>query len=215
MQTPHRVVGSERAQTGKLRVDFVDPLFAVAIHIGFSDGLLQEEWFHRWNWPSGDATFQLLSFVLGFVTLILSWEGYHKSIEVRAIRSFWRFILDILIVVAYLIALVQFRNFSAVLSLLAAAYLLFILWDLFKRAEYQLPLSWRDWVTVGAFVALLLLAIVQGLVGGVVAVRWALLVLAFLVTAAYRVYKAALRWDGPIKTFRNVARDAFRYAPLV
>lgn len=35
----------------RFRIDFIDPLFAVAIHIGFVDGLMRESWLEQRQVP--------------------------------------------------------------------------------------------------------------------------------------------------------------------
>lgn len=118
------------------RVDFIDPLFAVAVHIGFTHGIIEEQCLKNWNWPKGEELFDLGVFGLGFLTLLLSWEGYHASIIEKPLKGFWRFILDVLLVMLYVLILVKFKDFSAALSLLALTYLLFLVWDSFKIKEY-------------------------------------------------------------------------------
>src|SRR5438128_12697492 len=106
-------------------VDFIDPLFAVAIHIGFTHGLAEEEWFKKWRLPHGDDAFNVFVLLLGFMTITWSWVGYHQSIARRPLQSQWRFIFDVAVVLMYIVILVQYRNFAAFLMALAAIYLLY------------------------------------------------------------------------------------------
>jgi hypothetical protein len=75
--------------------DFIDPLFAIALHIGLAEGLIKEQWFHDWSWPIGNAAFNFFVFLLGFLTIVLSWVGYHVSIRANPIRGYMRFVFDI------------------------------------------------------------------------------------------------------------------------
>src|SRR5262245_4102359 len=81
-------------------IDFIDPLFAVVIHIGFVEGLSHQKWLHARSIPSSTEDWaNLLLFVAGFLTIVLSWVGYHKSIKKRPIEGDMRFILDVVLLV--------------------------------------------------------------------------------------------------------------------
>lgn len=130
---------STEEQRKPFGIDFIDPLFAVSVHIGLTEGIMNETWFHEMVWPSGKSTFTFLTFSLGFATLLLSWLGYHQSIKSRPMKrgigGIFRFLLDVLLVVMYAVLLVQYRNFRAVLGLLAVIYAVFAVWDIFKIVE--------------------------------------------------------------------------------
>lgn len=134
---------SSRSQSS-IFIDFLDPLFAVAIGIGFQNGLLLEPWLQNWVWPKGGEPFHLLVFVLGILTITLSWFGYHQSIRKKAIEGNGRFILDVWLLILYALLLFQYRNFGAVLFILAVIYFSFILWDILKVIEHP-----EDYQTVG------------------------------------------------------------------
>jgi hypothetical protein len=150
-------------------IDFIDPLFAVAIHIGFTHGVLEEPWFTEWRWPKGHETFDALVLLLAFWTIVLSWVGYHKSISLKPLRAedrmgFVRFILDIVLVTLYALLLVKFRDIDATLQLNVGIYFLFLVWDLCKVKEHKLMYApadpfgkryRRELVTTGWFVVFL------------------------------------------------------------
>jgi len=117
-------------------IDFLDPLFAVAIGIGFQDGILLEPWLKQWRLPKGSDLFSLFVFMLGILTITLSWFGYHKSIRNKSIEGNGRFIVDIELLILYILLVYQYKNFGAVLFILAAIYLSFVLWDLLKIGEH-------------------------------------------------------------------------------
>src|SRR5205809_4877864 len=101
-------------------IDFLDPLFAVAIHIGFTHGVLEEPWFKEWRWPRGHETFDALVLLLAFGTVVLSWVGYHRSISLKPLRAedrmgLVRFILDVVLVSLYALLLVKFKDIDVTL----------------------------------------------------------------------------------------------------
>lgn len=130
--------------TQSIFIDFLDPLFAVAIGIGFQNGLLYEQWLISWYWPRGQDAFNLFVFILGLLTITLSWFGYHKSIKAKPIEGNGRFILDIVLLLLYILLLFKYKNFGAVLLILAGIYFFFILWDLIKIKEH-----WEEYSSAG------------------------------------------------------------------
>ncbi|HLH88255.1 MAG TPA: hypothetical protein VKX28_07335 [Xanthobacteraceae bacterium] len=121
----------------KFRIDFIDPLFAVAIHIGFVEGLLQEAWWKDERLPALGAELGHLSFFLaGLVVLVASWTGYHTSIALKPIRKEPRFWLDIVLLVAYIFLLLLFRRPAALAVSMAIIFIVYCLWDFFKTLEY-------------------------------------------------------------------------------
>src|SRR5262249_49859396 len=70
--------------------DFIEPLFAIAVHIGLAEGLLKEEWAEKWQWPSDAEWFHIKIFALGFITLVASWLGYHESIRTKRLKGGFR-----------------------------------------------------------------------------------------------------------------------------
>src|SRR2546429_2013869 len=123
-------------------IDFIDPLFAVAIHIGFTHSVLDEAWFAEWRWPRGHERFDALVLLLAFCTVVLSWVGYHRSIALKPLRAedrmgFVRFILDVVLVSLYALLLVKFKDIDATLTLYVWIYALFLVWDICKVREHS------------------------------------------------------------------------------
>jgi hypothetical protein len=124
----------------RIAIDFIDPLFAVALAANFTS-LSAEPWF---NCPTMIFTrenlFHVASLFLAYLTVILSWIGYHKSIRKKGIDvNHWagevRFFLDVLILIFYFILLEGYNDFGRELWVLVAIYVLFIFWDQMKRLE--------------------------------------------------------------------------------
>jgi len=180
-------------------IDFVDPLFAVAIHIGFTHGILEEPWFKEWRFPSGTEVFDVWVLALVLWTIILSWVGYHESIKTKPLKGMGRFVVDVLLVGSYAVLLVKYRNIDAILQLLVWIYFLFIVWDGFKVWEWHDKYQGQTWqekyrrelVTVLWFAVFLALLILRS--------KWqvtptATLVGMWVATIAYRVNKGVPMW---------------------
>ena len=122
------------------KIDFIDPLFAVAIHIGIVEGLMTEPWLAEHEHRSFPTTLpeyaNLLLFVAGIWTIVASWVGYHVSIQKREIKGEARFVLDIVLLGLYIFLLLYFRSPLAMALLLASIYAVYIAWDYFKTVEY-------------------------------------------------------------------------------
>jgi hypothetical protein len=177
-------------------IDFLDPLFAVAIGIGFQNGILLEPWLQSWAWPKSDELFRLFVFVLGMLTIALSWFGYHQSIRNKPLESNGRFILDIELLILYILLLFQYKSFGAVLFILAAIYLSFIVWDVLKVIEHTEAYTGksggsfkryaRELITVQWFIFFAVLSITHHFSGD----SYYLLIGAYLGIVLYRIDKS-------------------------
>jgi hypothetical protein len=186
-------VAGGASQQKPFAVDFIDPLFAVALNIGLLM-LMQSDWFAQWRLPRGHEVFDVSVFLLGMATIIASWEGYHQSIKSKPLHGLARFVLDVVLVLMYAVILVKYQNFEAVLFLLVVVYGLFILWDIAKvveyGAEYDSKVGWfkryrRELVTVFWFAVYLAIWLLETAgVGDVV-----LLIGALVGVALYRLHK--------------------------
>ena len=124
------------------RVDFIDPLFAVAIHIGVVEGFMQTPWDYSkglmgWAWINWVNARYMLPFMTGIWLLATSWVGYHRSIKRCAIKGDARFILDIALLLIYITVLVKFSDDNAFRWLIFLAFALYIAWDYYKTVEYE------------------------------------------------------------------------------
>jgi hypothetical protein len=197
-------------------LDFLDFIFTIAMSVGLTPeilqvthikGIISEEWIIQGRWPNPDEIFHLLIFSLGFLTLTLSWFGYHASIIFRPLRydstyGMIRFIMDVLLVVLYGVILISYKNFGVVLGLHIVVYFLFVVWDLLKIREHKatfkakpgnnLQRYRREWVTFISFMLFFALGVsyfwfeLWPKVG---------LSLALLITVFYRVNKILPIWE--------------------
>jgi len=178
----------DKEQKQPYGIDFIDPLFAAALSIGFTHAIMQENWFNVWRMPAGREWFYFGVFMLGVLTVVLSWVGYHESIRSKPLRAYGRFIVDVILVALYVLLLVKFKNFGAVLSILVLIHLFFVIWDIFKIKEYGDPYNQggREAVTLIWTVIFTLLWVSHYL-------NWVpegfLLLFAYISTILYRIHK--------------------------
>ena len=131
-------------------IDLLDFLFTVALSVGLTPevlqikaytGLLSTTWAKLGVVPVGWERFDLIVFVLGILTLTLSWFGYHASIKSRPLQyksafGMARFVIDIVLVLVYGIMLIYHKRAHVVLFFLMAVYWTYVIWDLLKICEY-------------------------------------------------------------------------------
>jgi hypothetical protein len=147
---------SNNRQQGSDTIDLIDIVFTAIVTIGLTPevlqvqhitGMLSEPWVKaalegKPIAPTAPEFLHLGVFLVGLLTLLLSWFGIHASLRANPIRydSVWgmlRFILDVMLVLLYGVILVFFRQLQTVLFLLALVYILYVVWDLFKTFEYR------------------------------------------------------------------------------
>ncbi len=175
-------------------IDFIDPLFAVVLHISFTHVVMEQPWFQDlWVLLSRDALFGFLSLFLGYALIVQSWVGYHQSIAEKPIRGRGRFFIDIFLLTAYLLLLLKFQDFNLALVLLTLIFFLFVLWDKFKTREYgeEAEAKLRRKVTMFWFYCYLGLYLANL---AMPSWEWVFLVLAICGVWAYRSHKGRLWW---------------------
>lgn len=196
--------GSDSQQ--RIVINFIDPLFSVALGGSFAQ-ILVEPWFKNWwtIWHQPATVFAIATLVfLGYFTVILSWVGYHQSIRNHPIKvetsaGRWRFTLDVVLLLIYFVLLVSYDHFARELWILAAIYFFFIIWDQKKRleaapgsADEKRVLQLRRGVTVFWFLAYFILASFYQFCPPVLRFEcrdWLILLAAFCGTFLYRFHK--------------------------
>jgi hypothetical protein len=125
----------------KIAIDFLDPLFAVILHLSF-DQIRHEEWFLIPRLIFAEPNlFHVAILSLGYTTVILSWIGYHISvhkcgIDVKKTYGKWRFFFDIVLLFSYFVLLENYKALGKALWILSFIFFVFILWDHMKRLEW-------------------------------------------------------------------------------
>lgn len=117
-------------------ISLIDPLFAVAIHIGLAETVFITKWFHEGRLPESAEWFPLLVFLVAFFNLLSSWFGYHLSIARRPIKDDWRYVVDVLLVCLYAASMAAAEHLGVVLILFSAIWALYAVWDVLKVREY-------------------------------------------------------------------------------
>jgi len=112
---------------------FIDPMFAVVIAAAVAETIIV--------WAKGVSvpTFFHASIVtLGYVNLLLSWFGYHKSIVKTPIKGSLRFITTVTLLPLYLLSIILFdKDFIKVATVYSSVFFLWSCWEYFKYIEYE------------------------------------------------------------------------------
>ena len=110
-------------------VNLVDIIFAVIIaqsFIALSDSVL----------PLQLTTFNFFTLIVAYLTIILSWVGYHESINLQHHRSWLRFALDLVILPVYLLLVNRFDDVGVFLLAFTILIILYLSWGVVKAWEY-------------------------------------------------------------------------------
>ena len=187
-------------------IDFIDPLFAVVLHISFVEMMFHKPWFTDLHLVIREPYFfHLVTLGLAYFTIVSSWIGYHQSIKKAPINveKGWgqiRFALDIVLLIGYFFLVASSENFQRELWILVVIFFAFVLWDQSKRKEVpetSQDSSARRGVTVLWFFVFLGLALLSGLhpvSESHTCQDWFTLGAAIVATLLYRWHKGRLGW---------------------
>jgi hypothetical protein len=146
---------SESTTNASDSLDLIDLVFAATITVGLTPellgqdnitGMLSEPWVKSalaedpFSFTSAEIL-HALTFLVGLITLLLSWFGVHASLRAKPILpgtvcGMLRFVLDVALVISYGVVLIFFRQLNVVLMLLAMIYIAFVVWDTLKTIEH-------------------------------------------------------------------------------
>jgi hypothetical protein len=122
----------DKSEDIKINITFIDFLFTLVIQYGFQ-GFLGEDWIEQGRFPVHSEIVSILIFVLGLLTVVLSWYGYHKSLTQRpnhyGVCEMFRFILDVVMLLLYGILLNKYNNLTFSLYMIILVFVLYIIWD--------------------------------------------------------------------------------------
>jgi hypothetical protein len=111
---------------------FIDPMFAVVIAAAVAETIVV--------WVKGNSVpsfFQVCIVTLGYVNLLLSWFGYHKSIAKAPIKGSLRFITTVALLPLYLLSIILFeKDFISIAIVYSLVFFLWSCWEYFKYIEY-------------------------------------------------------------------------------
>ena len=134
-QTPFRLFSDQEKERSDLFVKFIDVLFAVVI--GQSFGLLSSgQGAASWVATLSQNVIALGDAVLFYGLIISSWIGYHVSIKELPIKNVGRFLVDILLLFLYSLALANLSSFANTALILASVFALYCLWCFIRLFEY-------------------------------------------------------------------------------
>lgn len=112
---------------------FIDPMFAVMIAAAVGETILV--WVKQGTIPD---LFTLTVVMVGYVNLLLSWFGYHKSVLKKPILGSLRFIVTVALLPLYLLTIVlATKPFYCVALTYAAIFFLWSFWERLKHREYS------------------------------------------------------------------------------
>lgn len=121
------------------RADFMKRWFAVAVSVGFASPLTQMAWIKTGTAPNADEWKQIAFLATALLATVGSWEGYFSAIDDRPLKVIWRFIIDIILVLVYMILLISSGHSDLFLPLIVCIFLLYVIWDgltIYEYADY-------------------------------------------------------------------------------
>lgn len=131
----------ESREVSRSFIQLADIMFAVIISsslVSFFDAL------------RGGATlnaFSTYTLLASYVSVVLSWIGYHRSIQLyphRGTIGTFRFILDLTILFGYLVLVYFYETFAVIVATYPLLFLAYLLWGCLKMWEHDL---WKkQWV---------------------------------------------------------------------
>jgi hypothetical protein len=130
-----RIATPETMQRAEIRADFIKRLFAVAISIGVATSFVGMHWVRNGTWPNWDEKERMAILAAGLFATVLSWDGYLASIETKRLTNGFRFGIDIVLVFTYMFLLVS-ASPRLWLPVIAAIFILYVLWDLLTIRDY-------------------------------------------------------------------------------
>lgn len=186
---------SEEKKISDIYVRFIDILFAVVI--GQSFVLINSETnFRPWFAKPLENAFGIATILLVYGLVITSWIGYHRSTHVFPIRRPFRFVIDIVLLFFYYMGFVNAGDFELVTWVFFITFLLYVLWDVFRLAEYyDKKDSLRELLkrlVISAVFAGVFFAVVEMFIylkASVAGIQWAFFVVILFLLILYRYLK--------------------------
>lgn len=111
---------------------FIDPMFAVIIAAAVAETVV--------SWTKGadlPSLFSIFVVSVGYINLLLSWFGYHKSTQRKPIRGGLRFIVTVVLLPLYLLTIIMFdKQFAYIAYVYAVIFFLWSFWEYLKYKEH-------------------------------------------------------------------------------
>jgi hypothetical protein len=116
-------------------IEFIDPLFGIAIGIGVTETFITQPFFLDWRLPAAAELPAILGWITVFIVTLLSWIGYRRSVRKNPVETFLRFCISIVLVMLYALMFVKYDTPSAIVQMFAWMFFLYLVWDLARAFE--------------------------------------------------------------------------------
>lgn len=113
---------------------FIDPMFAVIIAAAVTETVVV--WVKQDNFNV--EWFELSVVLVGFINLLMSWFGYHKSVTRKPIKGGLRFVITVTLLPLYLFTIIlSDKPFHFIVITYFIIFVLWTIWEYFKAIEYN------------------------------------------------------------------------------
>lgn len=145
---------NENPKNAEIYARITDTIFAVIVGLSFKE--------YYWLLSSPVFSLQLVVVLLGYLIVVISRVGYHKSISSKPYNGSKRFLTDLWILYTYVV--LAFApgsqssppNMTIVVLALVGMFAGYFIWDFFKKKEYPNTKSSRMLITLmGLFMAII------------------------------------------------------------
>src|SRR5271155_3159334 len=89
------------------RLGFVRRFAAIAVSVGFASVLVRMPWLTQGSRPNLGELGQLFRLCTAFLIILFGWEWHHKDLVTHKVTNVYRFIVDVLVILASLIFLIS------------------------------------------------------------------------------------------------------------
>jgi hypothetical protein len=142
-------IRNEATSRAKDRLDLVKRFFSVAISIGVGSAIVSADWIKNGYFPDREQTEQLCIVLFALGATVLSWDGYLSSVEKKPLNGWFRFAIDIFLVIIYTVLIITAKKTWFWLPILCLIFALYVVWDSVSVLEYpaDFDCSYRsgDW----------------------------------------------------------------------
>ncbi|MHC2621505.1 hypothetical protein ACVIW2_003537 [Bradyrhizobium huanghuaihaiense] len=129
-------MGNETTSRAKDRLDLVKRFFSVAISIGVGTKLVQAGWIRDGRWPDAGEWDALGVILLAIYATVLSWDNYLASVEKKPLNGWFRFAIDIFLVIMYTVLISTADVPWRWLPILCVIFSLYVVWDVASIFEF-------------------------------------------------------------------------------
>jgi len=118
------------------RLDLVKRFFSVTISIGVGSTLANADWIRNGFFPDRAHVEQFAIVLLALFATVLSWDGYLASVKKKPLNGWFRFAIDIFLVIIYAVLILTSQHAWFWLPILCLIFALYVVWDAVSVWEY-------------------------------------------------------------------------------